>query len=70
MNNENKRIENQLKELIELSTSIQNLLILNISKTDIPHEKIAKSAHMRKEKLYDYIPRKKKTSNNEDKKDG
>lgn len=69
MNNENKNIENQLKELIELSTSIRNLLILNISKTDIPHGKIVKAAHMRKEKLYDYIPKQKKMVNDKEKDD-
>jgi len=66
MNKENEKISKQLNELIELSSAIRNLLILSVSKTDIPHGKIAKAAHMRKEKLYDYIPKQKKTSNSEE----
>ena len=51
----------QIKDMNELSRAIRNLLILNLSQTDIPHENIAKAAHMAKSKLYDIIPKKKAT---------
>jgi hypothetical protein len=60
----------QLKEMNELSRSIRNLLILNLSQTDIPHENIAKAAHMAKGKLYDIIPKKKKSTKKENRDHG
>lgn len=62
--NDDEKISKQLKELIELSTSIRNLLILNVSKIDIPHEKIARAAHIQTKKLYEIIPKQKKLSKN------
>lgn len=57
----------QIKELIELSNAIRNLLILNISKMDVPHEKIARAAHIQTKKLYEIIPKQKKPAKSKSK---
>jgi len=61
---DNEKPSKQLKELIEISTAIRNLLILNLSKTDVPHEKIARAAHIQTKKLYEIIPKQKKQTKN------
>ena len=67
MAKENEKDSKQLKEMIELSTAIRNLLILNLSKTDVPHEKIARAAHIQTKKLYEIIPKQKKPTKNKNK---
>lgn len=45
----------QLNELIKLNQSIRDLLILSLSYTPAPHEKIARAAHIQTSKLYEII---------------
>lgn len=56
------KVTKQNEEITCLLKSIRDLLILNLSLTNTPHQNIAKAAHIQKSKLYKIIPKRKKNN--------
>mgnify|MGYP001580699145 CR=1 FL=1 len=59
-----EEISKKLNELIRLQESVRDLLILNLSQTNAPHQNIARAAGIQTSRLYKIIPKGKKHSKN------
>ncbi|BDQ31302.1 hypothetical protein NZNM25_03030 [Nitrosopumilus zosterae] len=61
--NSEEQMVKKLNEIKDLLMALRDLSMLQASYSDIPTDKISKAAHMQKSRVYEIIPKQKKTSN-------
>ncbi len=54
-------ISKKMDELIKLETAVRNLLVLYLGQSKVPHKAIAKAAGIQTKRLYQIIPKGKKS---------